>query len=149
MLAIVDYLAREPGVDADRIGLIGVSQAGWIMPLAAARSEAVAFFISISGAASAVGVSDHYDDIAEDLDSGAITEALAAFDEARAPLRQQIEDAEDTQLIYRLQTAVPRNWIPFVPVGAGDEGEVVLERRALRRTPVVPRRCRDAPPARH
>ncbi len=32
VLALVEYLATQPSVDADRIGLIGVSQAGWIMP---------------------------------------------------------------------------------------------------------------------
>ena len=80
LLSIVEYLATQPGVDANRIGLIGVSQAGWIMPLATARSDAVAFFISISGAASTVEVSDHYDRIAEDLSSGEIAEALASFD---------------------------------------------------------------------
>ena len=79
LLAIVEYLATQDGVDGDRIGLIGVSQAGWIMPLAAARSNAVAFFISISGAASTVGVSDHYDKIAEDFSSAEVAEALASF----------------------------------------------------------------------
>ena len=33
-----------------QIGLLGVSQAGWIMPLAAVRSKDLAFLISISGA---------------------------------------------------------------------------------------------------
>lgn len=82
LLATVEYLSTHPGVDPDRIGLIGVSQAGWIMPLATARSDAVAFFISISGAASTVGVSDHYDQLAEDLTSSEVAEALASFDGA-------------------------------------------------------------------
>lgn len=78
VLAIVDHLVTEPRVD--RVGLLGVSQAGWIMPLAASRSPHIAFFISISGAASSVGVSDHYDRIAEDSTQTEITEALANFD---------------------------------------------------------------------
>lgn len=48
-LAAVDYLQGEPGIDADRIGFWGVSQAGWVAPLAASRSEDVAFMIVISG----------------------------------------------------------------------------------------------------
>jgi len=80
VLALVEYLATQPSVDADRIGLIGVSQAGWIMPLVAARSDGIAYFISLSGAASAVGVSNHYDRIAEDhLSAAEIAEALASF----------------------------------------------------------------------
>lgn len=80
VVAIVDHLVTEPGVDPDRIGLLGVSQAGWIMPLVAARSPHIAFFVSISGAASTVGVSDDYDRIAEQSTQTEITEALATFD---------------------------------------------------------------------
>lgn len=36
---------------ADRVGLIGLSQGGWVVPLAAARSGTVAFVVNISGAA--------------------------------------------------------------------------------------------------
>src|SRR5262249_27053534 len=36
---------------ADKVGLWGISQAGWIIPLAAARSADVAFLIPISGGA--------------------------------------------------------------------------------------------------
>jgi pimeloyl-ACP methyl ester carboxylesterase len=49
-IAAVQYLKTRPDVDAARIGLLGISQAGWIMPLAAVRSKDVAFLISLSGA---------------------------------------------------------------------------------------------------
>jgi hypothetical protein len=80
LLAVVNRVATEPNVDVDRIGLLGVSQAGWVMPLAAVRSDAVAFVVSISGAASSVGISDHYDNLAEDTATQEIGAALAAFD---------------------------------------------------------------------
>jgi pimeloyl-ACP methyl ester carboxylesterase len=48
--AAVEYLKTRRDIDAAQIGLLGISQAGWIMPLAAARSKGVAFLISISGA---------------------------------------------------------------------------------------------------
>jgi pimeloyl-ACP methyl ester carboxylesterase len=48
-VAAVQYLKTRTDVDAAQIGLLGVSQAGWIMPLAAVRSKDVAFLISISG----------------------------------------------------------------------------------------------------
>ena len=50
VVAAVEYLKTRKDVDAEQIGLLGVSQAGWIMPLAAVRSKDVAFLISISGA---------------------------------------------------------------------------------------------------
>jgi pimeloyl-ACP methyl ester carboxylesterase len=37
-------------IDRAQIGLLGISQAGWIMPLAAVRAKDIAFLISISGA---------------------------------------------------------------------------------------------------
>jgi pimeloyl-ACP methyl ester carboxylesterase len=49
-VAAVEYLKTRRDIDPGQIGLLGISQAGWIMPLAAARSKTVAFLISISGA---------------------------------------------------------------------------------------------------
>ena len=48
--AAVEYLKTRRDIDSGQIGLLGISQAGWIMPLAAVRSRDVAFLISISGA---------------------------------------------------------------------------------------------------
>jgi pimeloyl-ACP methyl ester carboxylesterase len=49
-VAAVEYLKTRRDIDARQIGLLGISQAGWIMPLAAVRARDVAFLISISGA---------------------------------------------------------------------------------------------------
>lgn len=49
-VAAVEYLKTRRDIDAAQIGLLGVSQAGWVMPLAAVRTKDVAFLISISGA---------------------------------------------------------------------------------------------------
>lgn len=37
-LTALDALARQPGVDPDRVGLLGFSEGGWVVPLAAERS---------------------------------------------------------------------------------------------------------------
>lgn len=39
------FLAAQPEVDPARVGIAGVSQAGWIMPLAASREPAIRFMI--------------------------------------------------------------------------------------------------------
>ena len=49
--AAFEYLKTRSDIDPARIGLLGVSQAGWVMPLAAVRAKDLAFLISISGAA--------------------------------------------------------------------------------------------------
>jgi pimeloyl-ACP methyl ester carboxylesterase len=50
VVAAFAYLKTRSDIDHTQIGLLGVSQAGWIMPLAAVRSQDLAFLISISGA---------------------------------------------------------------------------------------------------
>jgi pimeloyl-ACP methyl ester carboxylesterase len=50
VVAAVEYLKTRKDIDRDQIGLLGVSQAGWIMPLAAVQTPGVAFLVSISGA---------------------------------------------------------------------------------------------------
>ena len=54
----VDWATRQPGIDMDRIGLFGGSQAGWIMPLAASRHPKVSFIIIGEGAAVSAGEED-------------------------------------------------------------------------------------------
>ena len=49
-VAAFEYLKTRPDIDATQIGLLGVSQAGWVMPIAAVRAKDLAFLISISGA---------------------------------------------------------------------------------------------------
>ncbi|MFL5483242.1 MAG: alpha/beta hydrolase family protein [Gemmatimonadaceae bacterium] len=51
VVAAFEYLKSRPDIDAARIGLLGWSQAGWVMPIAAVRVPGMAFIISISGAA--------------------------------------------------------------------------------------------------
>lgn len=64
MVAGVAFLRRQADVDANRIGLFGVSQAGWIIPLAAKQTK-VAFMILISGPTVSIGEENYYSDFAE------------------------------------------------------------------------------------
>ena len=50
VLAAFDYLKTRPDIQHGQIGMLGWSQAGWVMPLAATRAKDLAFLISISGA---------------------------------------------------------------------------------------------------
>jgi pimeloyl-ACP methyl ester carboxylesterase len=47
----IEALAQHPAIDATRIGLWGISQAGWVMPLALELTDDVAFMIVVSGGA--------------------------------------------------------------------------------------------------
>ncbi|KPJ88330.1 MAG: hypothetical protein AMJ53_17010 [Gammaproteobacteria bacterium SG8_11] len=47
----IEVLTEHQSIDPDHIGLWGISQAGWVMPLAIEQSENVAFMIVVSGGA--------------------------------------------------------------------------------------------------
>lgn len=49
-VAAIEFLKARREIDLSQIGMLGWSQAGWVMPLAAAGRKDVAFVISISGA---------------------------------------------------------------------------------------------------
>ena len=85
--AAVRHLSARADIDADRIGLVGGSQAGWIMPLAAVRSDDVAFIVAISGPAVTYGQEIHYSRLTGDdpgsftaLDDAEIERRFAEFD---------------------------------------------------------------------
>jgi dienelactone hydrolase len=51
VVAAFEYLKTRSDIQRDQIGMLGWSQAGWVMPLAATRAKDLAFLISIAGAA--------------------------------------------------------------------------------------------------
>jgi pimeloyl-ACP methyl ester carboxylesterase len=65
MAAGVAFLRTRPEIDPQRIGLAGVSQAGWIVPLAAQRSQP-AFMLLLVGPTVSVGLEGFYSRIVED-----------------------------------------------------------------------------------
>lgn len=48
-VAAAQFLKSRKEIDAKRIGMFGISQAGWIMPMASSRSRDIAFIIAVSG----------------------------------------------------------------------------------------------------
>ena len=49
-LAAIEFVNSQEELDFSYIGLIGMSQGGWIAPLTASKSEDVSFVVSLSGA---------------------------------------------------------------------------------------------------
>jgi|GEM_PF-448281 len=47
--AAFEFLQNHPGIDREKIGMIGHSQGGWVAMLAASKNERVAFVISFAG----------------------------------------------------------------------------------------------------
>lgn len=59
-LAAIELLKTVAEVDPRRLGFWGVSQAGWVAPRAAARSDDVAFLIVVSGGGASPLASERY-----------------------------------------------------------------------------------------
>jgi uncharacterized protein len=58
MAHAVRWLAKQEGIDRNRVGLMGGSQAGWIMPLAASQEPIVKFVIIGEGVPLPAGVEE-------------------------------------------------------------------------------------------
>ena len=64
MAAGVEFLRGRPEIDPNRIGLAGVSQAGWIVPIAAAKAQP-AFMVLIVAPTVSLGLEHFYSSIVE------------------------------------------------------------------------------------
>jgi pimeloyl-ACP methyl ester carboxylesterase len=67
--AEVRFLDRLPRIDPQRVGLFGDSQAGWIIPLAAAREPRVRWAMLNSGPTTTVGETDLWGELAGESES--------------------------------------------------------------------------------
>lgn len=81
MAAGVSFLAHRPEADARRIGLMGTSQAGWVMVAAAERSPGLRFVVAVTGSVLSVGRNIHY----EGLSQLPIEEAYARLPDYAGP----------------------------------------------------------------
>ena len=84
LVAAVDFVFQDTRVDPSRIGLMGSSQAGWIIPMVATRSAHVAFTIILSGPAVTVAEHNFWDEIADD-DNLTISQLSARLAEFQRP----------------------------------------------------------------
>jgi len=88
-LAALRVLELRPGFDRDRLGFVGLSQAGWIIPsaMARAREGEVRWAVIKSGPAGSVGQEDAYSEATgdgfrphEDLTTAQIDARVDAYD---------------------------------------------------------------------
>ena len=87
-LAGLNFLKTRKEIQAEKIGLWGISQGGWIVPLAAAQSKDVAFAILVSAAGvtpaeqtlMSTEAEMHVQDLPEEQIKQAITETKSQID---------------------------------------------------------------------
>ena len=66
VVAAIDWLKRQPELIDSKVGLIGGSQAGWIMPLAAHKSNQVDFMIIGEGVSISAGEEAYFSNLTGD-----------------------------------------------------------------------------------
>ena len=67
--AAVSALAKRPDIQPDRIGLVGGSQAGWVIPMTVGKAD-IAFAVIVSGGATPLSIEGRYSRLAAENKSG-------------------------------------------------------------------------------
>jgi pimeloyl-ACP methyl ester carboxylesterase len=113
-LAAVAHLKNEAGIDPERIGFWGVSQAAWVATLAASRSQDIAFIILISGGGATPRESEifSYQQAFEraGLSEAERTEAFSVLDDY---FRYLTTGEGRSALLARLESARESRWYPL------------------------------------
>lgn len=110
-VAAVGYLCSRQEIDPDRVGLFGISEGGWIAPLAAGRSPAIRFLVLVA----ASGLTHAEIDLRHDVPrlraaglSAVDVDALIAFDERVVAFARSREGWEE--LAPLLEEAHEKPW---------------------------------------
>jgi dienelactone hydrolase len=69
VLAALQALQKRDDIDAKTVGLVGGSQAGWVMPMVAEKGG-VAFTVTLSGGATELSIEGRYSGLADERGSG-------------------------------------------------------------------------------
>ena len=92
-LAGVRMLLERQDIDRRKIGVWGLSQGGWLSPMAAAKSKQIAFLMIVSGGGVTPAEQEYYDDEVKLRDRGfpenEITEAVALLKLADEVIRKR------------------------------------------------------------
>ena len=106
VVAGVKYLTNDPAIDQGRIGLFGISQAGWVAPLAATSSPTVSYMVLLTAPTVSIGEEGAWSDLRGD-DQG---DAIVGFVEAEQRILETGPSGFDPRsLLGQLQ--IPALWL--------------------------------------
>ena len=121
----IEVLADHPEIDPDRIGLWGISQAGWVMPFALELNDGVSFMVVVSGGAEDSIEQGAYMIAQQILAAGGMEEEAALVEHYWAQQRKATEyadyreamevlmDIPQVQSRLNLQVAEENEWEPL------------------------------------
>lgn len=122
-VSALNALSSHPALKGVPVGLAGISQAGWIIPLAAERSDAVDFMVLWSGPVCKVSEEDIFSKYTEDLDGKRVpsySEALRSRTEEYIWPDFLGKDSDPNESLARL--GIPGLWI-----FGGEDGSVPVD----------------------
>lgn len=115
---LLDWLKARPEIDAGRVGLTGVSQGGWVAPLAASGRSDVAFIIGLTGGGVSPRVIETFD-YERRLSRGGVTgTGLASARQAIAAYFAYLSGTSPRSLIESLlESGEKEGWSQVLGVG--------------------------------
>ncbi|MDA8017154.1 MAG: hypothetical protein MPN21_06865 [Thermoanaerobaculia bacterium] len=102
----MNALRRHPRIADRPVGLMGISQAGWVLPVAASSTEC-AFTISMSGGATRLSQEAHFSELTDELRSDA---AARSIEDALAKVRARKPRGHDWSSDFASQSC-PGLWL--------------------------------------
>ncbi len=128
-IAGVKMLSKRPDIDTNRIGIWGISQAGWIIPIVAARAPELDFAVIVSGPLTTLDQENYF--------SGLTGEGAEVQRRSRAEIAQLMKAHKPTGFdpipFVRQMRNIPSVWIfggndDSVPVDLSIEALHVLQK---------------------
>ena len=108
VLAAVDLLAARADIDKAKIGLWGISQAGWIIPIAASMAQdKIAFTIIVSGPTVSIAEENAYSDLTGQTQGRPTGTSVEEIDRALAKVEPKGLDAS----AFIAELRMPGLWI--------------------------------------
>ena len=120
-LAGVDFLKRDPRIDHRRIGVIGLSQGGRVVPVAAAKSADIAFVVNLAGDAISFAEQSAHEMDNVGRQQGLPPEERAALNELNLTAGRAMLSGDWTEYRRLRESALKTSWAKiaagFPPVG--------------------------------
>ncbi len=111
-LAGVDRVAARASIDARSVGLVGLSQGGYVAPLAAASSADVAWVVDISGAAVPIDAQMRHELANTARKAGLDADGVEAIVEIQRRAERYVETGEWDPYVAALEEAEGTPWAP-------------------------------------
>ncbi len=128
-----DALALAEAIDAERVGLWGVSQGGWVAPLAATRSTRIAFLVLLASIGVTPAEQMRYATAEQIRRAGFGDDAAARAVALREHAETWIRDGNTETLEAELSAAAREPWweLAFLPEQLPPQPEAGIARKAL------------------